>query len=328
MIAIRRQVALAAVLMVWAGTPYLIAQQYQTLADVLKQESIPFPPASIPHLSADITSFATLNNANQFVIAYYLADRAGQRLLPPLLITRFNKVNGQWQHTGLDHPQVQEPGGGLADCLGSVLRVQENNRRYFLTLHWNPSAGCLLILKNDLTIDQTLPGGPAAFFKSGSFLYTGNMVHFASVHPETLWLYDPDNRTSKQVYPQPDDPLRSAYSARLAKAINDNRCHVNNWACNPQEFSSDIGFPVEVNDETGSVAFRVTFDPEGFMTREEAEDSGQWNDDDYVYICQLKPFRWRAFSIYDLKPKFGTDSLPDLLLPEKIENVFATPAPN
>ena len=130
-----------------------------------------------------------------------------------------------------------------------MLSVQENNKRYYLTLHLTPSASCLLILKDNLTVDQTLAGGPAAFFKSGTLLYTGDMVHFAAVHPETLWLYDPDTRTSKQIYPQPDDPLRSAYSARLAKAVNDDRCRVNNWGRNPQELSSDIGFPVEINNE-------------------------------------------------------------------------------
>lgn len=322
----RGQIALAAVLMLYMAAPCLIAQDYQTLAEVLKQESIPFPPASIPHLNAEITSFATLNDESQFVIAYYLADRTDQRLLSSPFITRFNKTSGQWQHTGLDDSKVQVQGGST-ECIGSVLRVQANNGRYYLTLHWNPSAGCLLILRSDLTVEQTLTGGLAAFFKSGSFLYTGNMVHFASVHPETLWLYDPGTRTSKQIYPQTDDPLRNAYSARLVKAINENQCRVNNWSCNPEEFTSDIRFPIAVNNETGSVAFRVTFETEGFLTREEAEDSGQWDDDDYVYIYQLKPFRWRAFSIYDLNPKFETNSLPELLRPEMIEKVFATTAP-
>jgi hypothetical protein len=72
---------------------------------------------------------------------------------------------------------------------------------------------------------------------------------------------------------------------------------------------------------------RTTFDPEGFLPREEAERSGAWYDDDYAYIFQLKPFCWREFSIYDLQPKFGTDSLEKLISPALIERVFATPAP-
>jgi hypothetical protein len=322
---LRWQIVLAAILVLWSGAAGLAAQDYQSLAEVLKQESIPFPPPAIPDLNARITSFATLNDATEFVIAYYQADPKSQRLLLPLLVTRFNKVTGQWQHASLNDPKV-EVEGGSSDCLGSVLNVQRHNKRYYLTLHWNPSAGCLLILNDDLTVDQTLAGGPAAFFRSGLFLYSGNMVHFAVVHPETLWLYDPGTRTSKQIYPQPEDPLRSAYSARLAKAINDDRCRVNNWGCVPEEFTSAIAFPVAVNDEPESMAFRVSFEPEGFVDPE-AEDNGQWDNDTYVYIFQLKPFRWRAFSVYDLKPKFGTDALPELLTPGKLEKVFAMPAP-
>jgi hypothetical protein len=62
------------VLLSAAGTS-LRAQQHLTLADVLQQESIPFPPASIPHLNALITSYATLNDSQGFLVAYYLADR-------------------------------------------------------------------------------------------------------------------------------------------------------------------------------------------------------------------------------------------------------------
>jgi hypothetical protein len=76
------------------------------------------------------------------------------------------------------------------------------------------------------------------------------------------------------------------------------------------------------------LAFRITFQPDGFTDRYEAEDSGLFDDDDYVYIYQLTPFRWREFSIYDLKPKFGTDSLQELIAPAMIKKVFATPAPH
>lgn len=303
------------------------AQPSQTLADVLQQESIPFPPSSIPDLNADVASFATLNDANEFVIAYYRADPNGERLLPPLLITRFNKRDGRWQHLPMLNPKVNVL-DVTADCLGSVMSVQKSGGRYYMSLHMTPSAGCILVLRDDLTVDQTLAGMIESFFQSGLMLYMGDMVHFADVHPETLWLYDPAKRTTTQMYPQPHDPLREPFSARLKNVVNRQQCQANNWGCDPSRFGSDIEFPLQVNDQTKAFAFRVRFTTEGFLTREQAEDSGQWDDDEYVYVYQLSPFRWREFSIYDLKPKFGTDSLPDLLAPGLIDKVFATPAPN
>ncbi len=52
--------------------PYAAAQDNPTFADVLREHSIAFPPASIPHLNAKITSFDILDDEQEFVIAYYL----------------------------------------------------------------------------------------------------------------------------------------------------------------------------------------------------------------------------------------------------------------
>jgi hypothetical protein len=220
-----------------------------------------------------------------------------------------------------------ETGRGIEDdCLGSVLSIARNGGWHYLNLHFNPSAGCLLILNRDLTVSQTLGGWTVAFFHSGLLVYEGDMVHFADVHPETLFLYDPAQHKTLQIYPQKNDPFRDNFSTRLEKAIDHQRCAENNLACEPDRFTSQID-SVEVNDETKSLAFHVSFEPDGFVLREEAETSGNWNDDHYVYVYRVHPFQWRQFSVYDLKPKFGTDSLKGLLTPDKLKEVFSTPAP-
>ncbi len=150
------------------------------------------------------------------------------------------------------------------------------------------------------------------------------MVHFADVHPETLFVYDPLPRKSQQIYPQKNDPLRDDFSTRLEKIINKNQCAENNWAGEPDRFTTEID-SVEVNDESHALAFHAVFETEGFLTPEKTDSSGQWYDDDYVYFYQFNPLRWREFSICDLKPKFGTDSMKQLLAPAKLKQVFATP---
>jgi hypothetical protein len=323
-----QRAALACLFVGFLFLGYAAGDQDQTLAEVLKQSSIPLPPGSVPHVNAPITSYATLNNDQEFLIAYYLVAPRNE-LRFPLFLTRFDKQVGKWQHASITDlkgkiPQETEHGVEV-DCIGSVLSVEGNSKWYYLTLHWNPSAGCLVILQHNLTVSQTLTGGTAAFFKSGMLVYSGNMVHFASVHPETLHLYNPLTHTSQQLYPQMNDPFRDAFSTRLEKVIDQKKCAENNWSCEPGDFTTDIKYPIEVNDETNALAFRIDFETEGILTRKEAESSGKWNDDQYVYFYQLNPLRWREFSIHDLKPKFGTDSLKDLLTPEKLQNVFSTP---
>ncbi len=303
--------------------------QNPSLAAVLKQQGIPSPPVSIPDLNSQITSFAMLNDGQEFLIAYYL-DNPRNELRFPLLVTSFDKHSGKWSHAELTDLQVHVVEGTdheiEDDCLGSVLDISRHGGEYFLNLHFNPSAGCLLVLNKDLTVRHTLAGCPVAFFKSGVFAWISDMVHFSDVHAETLSLYDPATGKSQQIYPQKNDPLRDDFSMRLEKVINRKQCAENNWACGPDRFATVID-SVEVNDETKALAFRAAFTTEGFFMREEAESSSEWDDDDYVYFYQFNPLRWREFSIYDLKPKFGTDSLKELLSPKKLKQVFSTPAP-
>ena len=73
-----------------------VAQQHETLADVLKQEAIPFPPIAIPHLNSQITGYATSNDEREFLIAYYLANPQNE-LRFPLFLTRFDKRSAEWK---------------------------------------------------------------------------------------------------------------------------------------------------------------------------------------------------------------------------------------
>ncbi len=326
----RGQCAVAMILLGIAWfSPCGVSQENPTFADVLKQHSVPFPPATIPHLNTKITSFDILDDEQEFVIAYY-PDNPKNELRAPLLLTRLNKLTGRWDHAALAESELAVTDikdGSNFPCLGSVMKVQRSTQRYLLTLHWNPSAGCFIVLKSDLRVEDARTGGVAATFRSGLIVVDGNMVHFADVHPQTLYLYEPATHKEQPLYPQEYDPFRNDFSARLEKEIDQNRCRTNNWGCMTDQFTTSLSYPIDINDDTRSIAFRASFEPEGFLDRDAVEASGKWDDNDYAYVFQLSPFRWREFSVYDLKPKFGTDSLNDLISPRMIERVFATPAP-
>ena len=311
-------------LILLALAPFAASQQAETLADVLKREAIPLT-ASIPNLNARITSYATLNDDQEFLIAYYLLGE-DDALRAPLYLARFQKKTRHWQHKSLTDVKLgffeESPQKSEIDCLGSVLGIQRDHARYYLDLHLSPSASCLLVLSQDLEVWQTLAGWPGPFFPSGLLIFHGDMVHFACVHPERLFVYDPNKRTTEQIYPQEGDRFRSDFSSRLKKTIDLNQCAANNCECDPETFSSSIE-AIAVNGETVALAFRAVFTMSGFAARGQLGTADASDTDKYTYVYQLNPRRWRAFSINDLKPKFGTDSLPDLLTPARLEQVFA-----
>ena len=87
---------------------------------------------------------------------------------------------------------------------------------------------------------------------------------------------------------------------------------MNNWGCQPDRFTSDLSYPLAISDTTNAASCRASFEPEGFIDREESERSGKWYDDDYVDVFQLKPF-------------VGVNSLSTT---SRSKRYFATPVPN
>jgi len=127
------------------------------------------------------------------------------------------------------------------------------------------------LLKRDFTVDNVLPGWDLAFLK-GVVLWERNMIHFAPTHPEQLWSYEVPTGRSERLFPQPQDPFREDFKHRLAAIVDRNKCRINNWSCNPDQFGSDIA-DIEVNQETSAFAVRVGFSTEGFLASEEADES-------------------------------------------------------
>jgi len=81
------------------------AASSETVRQVLAAKNLPVAEAKLENLDKNITSGAELDDANQFVIAYYLEDGTGL-LRAPIFLDRSTGVvgSGPVRHSGMQRP--------------------------------------------------------------------------------------------------------------------------------------------------------------------------------------------------------------------------------
>ena len=81
-----------------------------------------------------------------------------------------------------------------------------------------------------------------------------------------------------------------------------------------------------INEETQALAFVARFTPIGLIPQDEAEWSPEWVQS-VVYVFRLLPgsILHREFRPDEMKERFGTASLGDILKPAILEKLFTSP---
>jgi hypothetical protein len=219
--------------------------------------------------------------------------------------------------------------------MGTVGGVQKVGVLFYVSIELSPSAGCQLVVSDDLKLKTVLSGWIEATFSSGAVVLEGSMIHFAPTHPLRLSLFDPRSATPTAIYPPPSDPLRAAYTLRLRTKIPElDRCQGENCQWDPEQFDNELGSECEptgqcksaiaVNDKTGALSFTVRFSAIGFISFEKVKGSTEW-DEHVVYVYRLfpGPTAHREFRSSEMKARFGTTSLDGLLTAEMLARIFA-----
>jgi hypothetical protein len=235
----------------------------ETLRDVLRAQKAPGAEQLLPNLDKPITSYQVLDDAKNFLIAYYVDDGSGA-LKGPLIISRFERAARKWQ-TGEISRTVLEG----ESCLGSAIGAQSVGDRIYLEMHINPSASCMLVLSPDLAVKKVLSGW---FLADGRVVYHNNEIHFAPVHAAELSLFDPRTNQDIKIYPRkPFQSIRAAHIEKIRAFYDrkDDWCNAHNNPCDPEWFDSDILGDVATNDKTDSLAFVVQFDNTSFWSEAE-----------------------------------------------------------
>ena len=301
----------------------------ETLGETLAGKRLPVDQSKLANLDKKITSWAELDDANQFVIAYYLDDGT-MGLNPPLFIDRYDRKSKDWKSAALLEAQGKSVGLEVP-CLGSILDVKAAEDRLFLDTHLNPSAGCLLVLSPDLKLETSLYGWPLGQLGPDLLVYHRSQVHFAPVHPAEIALYDLRSKRDVTIFP-PEGPtaVRQARTAQLREFYKPNEewCNKNNDPCDAEHFDSALQGPVVTSEADSAVAFLISYEQIQYVQGDVQKPSGP-KDILYVYrrVDDDAKMEFREMPLTEAKTRFGDVPLQELLRPEALQKIFGeTPA--
>jgi len=291
------------------------------LGNVLEAFCIPAPTAVDLNMPIQ---YGAYDGKTEFVLALQRVHSSDSLDPNSVQIMRYDKQAKAWTRADLTGFKTEVLPGLVAPCLGAAGGVEKFGELLYVSIQLSPSAACQLVVSSDLKLRTVLSEWPVTHFPSGAVVLQGSMVHFAPTHPLRLSFFDPQNATSVTIYPPVSDQLRSAYIKRLRTQLPQaDRCHGENCESDPERFGGDLG-SIAVDEKTGSLAFVVKFSPIGFISSEKLKHSPEWFEE-VVYFYRLfpGPVIHREFLAVQVKLRYGTSSLDELLKPDMLARVFA-----
>jgi hypothetical protein len=316
---------LASVSVVWRGTH----ASNDTLRQALAGHGLAPDVKTIKNLDKSITSGAELDDAKQFVIAYYVDDGSGL-LQPPLFLERYDRNRKEWKSAALPDAQAQSADMHVP-CLGSIMRITSSAGRLFLDTHINPSAGCTLILTQEMKLEASLYGWVVGGLGEDTLIYHRSQIHFAPVHPAEIASYDLRTKRDVTIFPpKPEPAIRRTRAAQLREfyKTNEGWCNKNNDPCDAEYFDSALQGEVATNETGSALALLVSYEQIQLVQGDVQKPSGP-KDVLYIYrgVGEEAKMEYREMLLTDAKARFGDVPLQNLLKPEVLQKIFSEVAP-
>ena len=282
----------------------------ETLGETLGAANVPTREFSGPELRQNITSYA-IARGDPFLLAYYVDDGSG-RLQPPLHVIRYSRGTEDLRRADLRDIAALFQGLVQMDCLGSALGVREYRDTFYIETHGGPSAGCVVVLSSALSIKAALSGWLLGLVGPDYAILRGSEIHFMSVTPLHVEVYDLKRNRTVEVYPLKEDGLRRQYSRSIIRAgISEKWCMENNAQCDPGNFDTEVKGGLAVNEAAKVFGFEAEFDAAGFG------DGGQRQAPprSVVYVFREHDGAWqhREFEPAQLRGRFGVSSIQELV---------------
>ena len=161
----------------------------ETLGSVLRSRHVSTNQFAEAELAQKITSWAASSDEEPFLLAYYTDDGSGL-LRAPLHIIRYDSKTRNLRRADLQEIAALFDGTVRMDCLGSALAIGEHRGVIHINTHGGPSAGCLLLLSQQLALKTTLSGWLLGMVGDEYALVQRSEIHFAAVHPMRIAVYD------------------------------------------------------------------------------------------------------------------------------------------
>ena len=301
-----------------SGTSTVAAE---TLEDALRAVKVPVEqfPASV--LAGKITSFAASSDGPS-LLAYYEEDGSGF-LRPPLHVVRYERATGSLRRADLRDVSALFPGTIPMNCLGSATDIREYGGRIYIDTHVNPPAGCVIVLSQGLELRAALSGRLLGNIGADYAILQRSEVHFTSVHPTHIAVFDVKRNESTEVYPYADDPHRRQFSQLIKPLISGRWCRESNAQCDPDNFSVSLRHGVMVNEAARLFAFQAEFDPVGFGPAAEKQVPART----VTYLFRERGGKWehREFDALQLEKMLGGMSLGKLIA-DKPDLAFQAPS--
>ncbi len=303
--------------------PVLAQGEGKTLREVLAAEKLPPDAETLHNLDAKISSDAELSDSSQFVIAYYVLDSTGL-LNPPIFVDVYERGAGRWK-SGEIRAAAAKGEDADANCFGSVLAVASFSGSYALETHINPSAGCELILSRDLKLKASLYGWTVGHFGDGGIVYHRSQIHFATVHPAEIAIYDPATGKDFNVFPHaPFQEVRLRVTRELREFYKTHQdyCQKANDPCDPEEFDSSLEGKVVTDDREHAMAFVISYEVQGYGQDE--HKPGGPSEVVYVYrhVNDEAKMEYREMLWSEVKERAGNVPFERLVEPTILEKIF------
>jgi hypothetical protein len=198
------------------------------------------------------------------------------------------------------------------NCLGSAVAIREHSGIIYVDTHYNPSAGCVIILSPKLAVRAALSGSLLGVLGADYALLRRSEVHFMAVHPLHIAVIDLQRNRSMEVYPFADDPQRREYSQLIGAHISEKWCRQHDAPCDPQNFDTNLESGVTANEAAKVFAVEARFDAAGFG--DAAEKYAAQRMVDYVFRAREgRAWEHREFQSTEIRSLFGEANVVELV---------------
>lgn len=296
----------------------------ETLHDVLRDANVPTNQFAAAELAAKITSFAN-SNGDPFLLAYYL-DSGSRALLPPLRVIRYSRTAQDLRRAEFHDITALFQDVVSMNCLGSAQEVREHNNTIFIDTHITPSAGCVIVLSSTLSFKAALSGWVLGLMGTNYAILRQSEIHFMSVHPLHIGVFDIKQNRLMPVFPFEDDPQRRLYSDLIKPLVSAKWCMQFNAECNPENFNADPKGDLAMNETASVFAFEAEFNAGGFGETAEKQILPR----SVFYFFRERGGAWehREFSAAEFRILSGGKTLAELVSKDPDRAFTATsPAP-